>query len=115
MVPIQTVREMAMSLPEVTERPAWGMPCFRVREKIFVSVADDEETIGVAVSKEDRAALCASDPAKFFYREGHDTNYNWMRVRLSAVDPSELRELITDAWRLKAPKRLVTAYDAAHS
>lgn len=35
-----------------------------------------------------------------------------MIVRLATVDPDQLRELLVDAWRLVAPKRLVRGYDA---
>jgi hypothetical protein len=34
-------------------------------------------------------------------------------VRLDAVDPDELAELIEEAWRLRAPKRVIAAYDAS--
>lgn len=37
-----------------------------------------------------------------------------MLVNLDAIDVDELTELITEAWRLKAPKRVLKAYDAAH-
>jgi len=33
-------------------------------------------------------------------------------VRLDAVDPGQLAELVEDAWRVRAPKRLVAEYDA---
>ena len=39
-----------------------------------------------------------------------DERYNWVQVRLDAVDETELRELITDAWRMVVPKRLVAAH-----
>jgi hypothetical protein len=41
------------------------------------------------------------------------TGYPYVLVRLDAVDPVELSELIEDAWRLRAPKRVIKAFDAA--
>ena len=38
-----------------------------------------------------------------------------MLVRLDAVDPDELAELIEDAWRLRAPKRVVKQFDAGEA
>ena len=39
--------------------------------------------------------------------------HGWVGVRLERVDAVELAELIEDAWRATAPKRVVKAYDAA--
>ena len=108
----ETWRAYAEALPEVTERPAWGMTCYRIRDKIFTSQdPHDPDSVGIAVDRGERAALIAAEPGKFHMRPGHDDGFNWMRVRLAAVDDDELRELVEDAWRLKAPKRLVKAYD----
>ncbi|MDF5754994.1 MmcQ/YjbR family DNA-binding protein [Spongiactinospora sp. TRM90649] len=106
MTTVDDVRAIALSLPETMEKLAWGLPTFRVRNKIFASIGDDDEVIGIAVPRAERAHLTAAEPAKFFIRAGHDDNYDWMRVRLAAVEVEELRELLTEAWRLKAPKRL---------
>ncbi|WP_030763324.1 MmcQ/YjbR family DNA-binding protein [Streptomyces sp. NRRL F-2664] len=108
---VQDVRRIALSLPDSSEKPAWGMPTFRVAGKIFASVADDDTAIGVKCPREDRAELIASEPDKFFIRAGHDENYAWIRVRLSAVgDEAELRSVLLDSWRQAAPKRLVAAH-----
>jgi hypothetical protein len=39
--------------------------------------------------------------------------HGWVAVRLDRVDPEELAELIDEAWRMTAPKRLIKAYDAS--
>ncbi|MEU9378126.1 MmcQ/YjbR family DNA-binding protein [Streptomyces sp. NPDC048255] len=107
----QDVRTIALSLPDSSEKLAWGMPTFRVGGKIFVALADDDTSIGVKCPKEDRAGLIAAEPEKFFIREGHDDNYAWLRVRLAAVqDAEELRSILTDSWRQAAPKRLAAAH-----
>lgn len=112
----ETWRAAAEALPEVTERPAWGMTCYRIRDKIFTSMdPDDPSVVGVAVDKGEREALLAAEPGKYFVKAGHDDNYAWMRVRLAAVDDAEMRELLEDAWRLKAPKRLVKAWEEGRS
>lgn len=114
----EDVRKIALSLPDSSEKPAWGMPTFRVgggasgkSGKIFAALADDDTSIGVKCPQEDRAELIAAEPEKFFIRPGHDDNYAWLRVRLAAVeDAAELRSILTDSWRQAAPKRLAAAH-----
>ncbi|MFD3718951.1 MmcQ/YjbR family DNA-binding protein [Streptomyces sp. NPDC058674] len=107
----QDVRTIALSLPDSTEKPAWGMATFRVGGKIFAALADDDASVGVKCPKEERAGLIAAEPEKFFVREGHDDSYAWLRVRLAAVrDGAELRTILTDSWRQAAPKRLAAAH-----
>ncbi|MFE9931144.1 MmcQ/YjbR family DNA-binding protein [Streptomyces sp. NPDC005533] len=107
----QDVRLIALSLPDSSEKPAWGKPTFRVGGKIFVALADDDTSIGVKCPKEDRAELIAAEPEKFFLHPGHDDNYAWIRVRLEALaDATELRSILTDSWLQTAPKRLIAAH-----
>ncbi|GGS08965.1 hypothetical protein Snoj_13240 [Streptomyces nojiriensis] len=107
----QDVRLIALSLPDSSEKLAWGMPTFRVGGKIFVSLADDDTSIGVKCPKEDRAELIAAEPERFFLRAGHDDRYDWIRVRLPAVrNAAELRSILTDSWLQAAPKRLIAAH-----
>lgn len=105
------VRTAALSLPDTTEKLAWGQPTFRVAGKIFASLGDDETAMGVKCPKEDRAELIAAEPEKFFVREGHDDHYAWMRVRLAALEGTdELAAILADSWRQVAPHRLAAAH-----
>lgn len=97
-------RELALALPETSEKTAWGMPTFRVRNKIFASLSPSHGP-GIRISQEERSGLASSDPAKFYWTD-HDTNFGMMRLHLAAIDRTELRELLTDAWRLIAGPRL---------
>ncbi|MGW6787215.1 MmcQ/YjbR family DNA-binding protein [Streptomyces sp. NPDC054987] len=108
---VQDVRLIALTLPDSSEKPAWGVPAFRVGGKIFAALGDDDTSIGVKCPREDRAELIAAEPEKFFLRAGHDDNYAWIRVRLAAVrDEAELRAILVDSWLQAAPKRLVAAH-----
>ena len=70
------------------------------------------DVFGVRVSgEEEKRALIAADPGKFF-TEPHYDNYPAVLVRLDAIDDGELSELLTDAWRASAPRRLVAEFDA---
>ncbi|MEW1615601.1 MULTISPECIES: MmcQ/YjbR family DNA-binding protein [unclassified Streptomyces] len=105
------VRSAALSLPDTTEKLAWGQPTFRVAGKIFASLGDDDTAMGVKCPMQDRAELIAAEPDKFFLKEGHDDKYAWMRVRLAALeDAAELAAVLADAWRQVAPRRLLAAH-----
>ena len=68
--------------------------------------------MGFGYPKEERAALVAAEPAKFLMPIASDERYNWVRVRLAAIDAAEMTELIVDAWRMVVPKRLGASYGA---
>ena len=100
------------TLPEVEEGTWFRTPCLRVRKKSFCRMKEDGETLVVrVVDLEDKDALLRSDPEVFFTTPHYD-GYAYVLVRLELVDPAQLAELIEDAWRLSAPKRVLAAYDA---
>ncbi|AXE23905.1 MmcQ/YjbR family DNA-binding protein [Streptomyces globosus] len=110
-VTAEDVRTVALSLPDSSEKPAWGMPAFRVGGRIFAALGDDDASMGVKCPREDRAELIAAEPEKFFLRAGHDDGYTWLRVRLGAVeDVAELRAILADSWLQAAPRRLAAAH-----
>ncbi|MET9297428.1 MmcQ/YjbR family DNA-binding protein [Streptomyces sp. NPDC003077] len=105
------VRALALGLPETSEKLTWGVPTFRVGGRIFASLAEDDASMGFLCPKEDRAELIEAEPDKFFIRPGHDDRSAWLRVRLAALeDADELRAILLDAWRLRAPTGVVKAH-----
>jgi hypothetical protein len=106
------VRRIALSLPETTEKPSYGTPGFRVKDKLFLRIRAEPDC-GLVVFVADlgeKEALLASDPDKFFTTPHYDGHASVL-VNLPAIETDELRELIVDAWRLRAPKRLLAAFD----
>jgi hypothetical protein len=71
---------------------------------VFAGFSRDETVLGVAFPKEERAAMVAAEPDKFMLPRASDMRYNWIHVRLDAVDLEEVRELVTDGWRMCVPK-----------
>lgn len=122
------VREIALSLPDTSERPAWGMAMWRVHDKGFVWERPlrkgDLEALGDAAPHGPilaarvehlgaKQALLADDPDVYFttpHFDGHPT----VLVQLDRIDAAELRELIVDAWLARAPERLAREYLAEH-
>ena len=105
------VRAVALALPGATERPAWDMACLRVRDKIFASMPPGEAWVAVRLAEGENRALAAERPGVFSVPH-HYRNSTMVVVELASVDRSELAELLTEAWRLRAPARLRAAYDA---
>jgi hypothetical protein len=105
-----TVRRMALALPEAVERETWGAPTFRVRGKIFVMFAEGEREAWVKSTHDEQRALTQMDPGTFFVPPYVGPS-GWVGVRFGTVDRDEMRELLTEAWRLTAPKRLVDAFE----
>lgn len=102
---------MAATLPRTTEALVRDRVKFRVGQIVYVSFSRDETVMGFAFPKEEREALVASEPEKFAMPNRSDLRYNWVHVRLAAIDEPEMRELVLDAWRMVVPKRVAAAYD----
>ena len=110
MVTIEDVREVAAGLPRTEEALVRDRVKFRVGRIVYLAFSRDETLMGFAFPKEEREALVASEPHKFAMPERSDLRYNWCVVRLAAIDPVEMREIVIDAWRMVVPKRLAAAH-----
>ncbi len=105
-----TIRRMALALPEAIEQETWGTPTFRVRKRIFVMFAEGEREAWVKSTHDEQRALTQMAPETFFVPPYVGPS-GWVGVRFRTVDRDEMRELLAEAWRLTAPKRLVDAFD----
>ena len=105
-----TVRRLALALPEAVELETWGTPTFRVGRKIFVMFAEEQREAWVKSTHDEQRALTQMDPETFFVPPYVGPS-GWVGVHFRTVDREEMRELITEAWRLTAPKGLVDAFD----
>lgn len=111
MVTVEDVRALALRLPRTTEVLVRDRIKFRVGSIVYVAFSRDETVMGFAFPKEEREALVASEPGKFMMPGPSDMRYNWVQVRTAAVDATEMRELVLDAWRMVVPKRVSDAID----
>ena len=110
MVTIESVRELALTLPRSYEVLVRDRVKFRVGQIVYLAFSRDEETMGFAFPKEERDALVAAEPAKFVKPGTSDLRYNWVIVRLAAIDDAEMRELVVGAWTMVVPKRVAAAH-----
>jgi hypothetical protein len=106
------VRALALALPQVVEIASDGFD-FRVGDKGFVwsyperrpgkprLIRTDIAVLFVGDEAE-KQALLLGEPEVFFTSPAYDGSPLVM-LRLAAVDVRRLRELVTDAWRMRAP------------
>ncbi len=106
MVTIEDVRELALSLPRSYEALVRDRVKFRVGRLVYLAFSRDETMMGFAFPKEEREALIRSEPDKFLMPKPSDQRYNWVVVRLDAIDGEEMHEIVIEAWRMVVPKKL---------
>jgi hypothetical protein len=120
----EDVRAVAMSLPSTVEDQSRGQSHWKVGDRLFVwerplrtgdiaalgDTAPDGPILGVRVADEGvKHALIADNPDVFFTIP-HFDGYPAVLVRLERADPAELAEVVTEAWLLRAPKRVARQY-----
>ena len=99
--------------PGVEESTSYGTPSLKVRGKFMCRLRTNPDALVVRViDVADQEALLKGDPDVFFITPHYD-GWPGVLVRLEAVDPVQLAELVEDAWRTQAPKRLIKAHDDA--
>jgi len=110
-VTIDDARAIVAELPRSYEALVRDRVKFRVGRIVYAAFSRDETIMGFGFPREEREALVASEPDKFLMPEPSDMRYQWVRVRLDALDVDELRELLIDAWRMCVPKKVAAAYE----
>ena len=105
------VLDFAASLPETGERD-WGeravVMTFRGRGIGYVTT--DGTRLYVKATRDEREALVRSEPETYaeWWSAGR---FGWVSVDLARADPDEVLELVLEAWRLTAPRKVVAAYE----
>jgi hypothetical protein len=110
MATIEGVRELVLSLPRSYEALIRGRIKFKVGRIVFVTFSHDETLMGFGFPKDERDAIIEAEPDKFVMPRTSDLRYNWLVVRLAAIDDDEMRELVLDAWRMAVPKSVAAAH-----
>jgi hypothetical protein len=117
--PIVKLRAICLALPEAAEVEAWGEPTFRVRNKIFAMYADagnhhggGRSSVWCAAAHVTQDLLVRSDPDRYF-APPYVGPKGWVGVHLDArPDWPSVADLLQDAYRRIAPKRLAAQLDA---
>ena len=115
--PLANLRQICLALPETTERLSHGEPTWFIGDKkTFVTYADhhhdDRLAFWCAAPAGLQQSMVAADPKRFFVPPyvGHR---GWLGVYLDVpVEWDEIADIVEDAYRMIAPKRLITDLDA---
>ncbi len=94
------VRELALALPDTIEKPSYGTPGFRVRDRLFARIRETGVLVIWCESLEEKDFLIEGDPEKFTTTPHYD-GYANVLVRLEAVDCAELAELLAESARIR--------------
>jgi len=114
--PLPRCRKLALSLPEAHEVQAWGEPTFRVKNKIFAMYAhanthhgSGRNAVWCKAAPVNQRLMVDAAPERFFVPPYVGPS-GWIGVWLDGdIDWAELQDLLRDAWRMTAPKKLVAA------
>jgi hypothetical protein len=107
-VQVADARKLLLKLPHVTEGRSYGMPSFLLHGRFLARFRDDDSVLVVQLATiDERDVLMELEPSAFFFTE-HYRNYPAVLIRLAAVPPALLAEVVREAWRHVAslpPKR----------
>jgi hypothetical protein len=104
-VNVREVRRIALALPEATEEPHFHLASFRVKGKIFATVAPDGSYMNVFVDDEERELMVSVDPKAYESRKWGKIAY--LHVHIAAANAKDVKTLLRSAWERKAPKNLL--------
>ena len=102
---VREVRRLALALPEATEEPHFDLASFRVKGKIFATVAPDGSYMNVFVDDEQRELMVTVDPKAYETRTWGKIAY--LHVQVAAAKAKDVKTLLRAAWERKAPKKLL--------
>jgi hypothetical protein len=110
MVTLAGVRAVALSLPRTEEHLIRDWVKFRVGRIVYVAVSPDETIMGFGFPRDERPGLIAAEPGRFFLDRPGDQRYQWIDTWMEALGQAEMREFVTDAWRMVVPGRVAAAH-----
>jgi hypothetical protein len=115
MVTIDTLRHLAMSLPEVTEEPHFDKTSFRVRKKIFVSYDALFKRACIKLSVIDQDVFSAFDDTTIFPVDNKWGKQGWTFIEMEKVKPEIFLDAITTAYCEVAPKKIAVRVSSDHN
>ena len=107
MITIDQVRKIALSLPEVEEKPHFHLKSFRVNNKIFATIHADKSYIMVTLTPVDQSVFCSFNKEMIFPVPGGWGRKGATFIDLKKVKRSMLVDALTTAWKTKVPAKLV--------
>ena len=103
-VTYDTIRRLALTLPEAQESTSYGTPAVKVKRQLFVRLHQDLDKVVLKMPFDRREELIAADPETYFITD-HYRDYPWVLVSLAKVHPDALRDLLNTAYRAALPAK----------
>jgi hypothetical protein len=118
--PLLRLRKLSLALPDAHEVEAWGEPTFRVKKgKMFAMYAGADNhhgagrpSVWIKATHENQSFIVKRKP-KHYFVPPYVGPSGWIGAWLDTADWDEVAELLHDAWRLCAPKKLIAATEKA--
>lgn len=107
---LDDVRDAALALPDTIEKTHFYMPAFRVHDKLFVSVTKDHARVYIHVGEGDVQAAISEDSSVFGELRRGDLLLG-LDADLKKIKKKQLNDLIRQAWKHRAPKKLAASLD----
>ncbi len=104
------VREIALALPEVEERLAFGDPVFVVKRKFLARLRAQDQLLVLPMDEVERDIRMQVEP-NIYSVNAHYVGKPFVLICMATVDPDDLRDLFAQGWQRVAPKRLAKAYE----
>jgi hypothetical protein len=104
------IRAIAQPLPRSYEAFFHGQIKFRVGQIVWLALSKDGERMGCGFPREMRQAAVDAEPHKFQLPSESDMRFNWIHVRLDAIDADEMRDLVEEAWSRAVPLYVAQEY-----
>ena len=106
MITVAQIAKLALAFPEAIESSHFDVRDFRVRKKIFATIHPTGKTgVLLRIDPDQRAALAENEP------ETYQLRGTALQVVFAKVSVAAYKQLLEQAWRGTAPKKLVAAYD----
>ena len=112
-VTLDEIRAVALGLPRAREGEVRGRVKFYIGQIVFVAMERDEGLMGFGFPKDFRDAALEAEPEKFVRPRTSDLRYNWLVVRMAAIEREEMVDLVTEAWSMCVPKKVLAEWMAA--
>ncbi|MGA2099782.1 MAG: MmcQ/YjbR family DNA-binding protein [Candidatus Sulfotelmatobacter sp.] len=99
-----TIRRLALALPDVQESTSYGTPALKVKGQLLVRLHQDLDKIVLKMPFDRREEMMAEDPETYFITD-HYRDYPYVLVSLAKVRAEALPDLLNIAYRAASPTR----------
>ncbi|MBM9592146.1 MmcQ/YjbR family DNA-binding protein [Leptospira sp. 201903075] len=106
MISIETIRNLAFTLPEVEEMPHFEKTSFRIKNKIFATVDRENHIATFKFSKDDQEFFSSASNGSVYAIDNRWGQKGWTHVELKSIDKSIFKDMMQIAYCEIAPKKL---------